>query len=69
MSPSIPPVGRRGPDPFRQRDVVRVMKSAMVGGIEKIAAIEVITKDGTTIRVFGNGHEPNDTPENVIANL
>jgi hypothetical protein len=45
------------------------MKSAMVGGIEKIAAIEVITKDGTTIRVFGNGHEPNDTPENVIANL
>jgi hypothetical protein len=72
---SSPPVGKRSRDPFKQRDVVRAMKSAEKAGLA-IGGVEVVTKDGVTIRILakehagsGIGHKPNDTPENVIANL
>jgi hypothetical protein len=48
-----PPVGKRSPNIFRHKDVVRAMKSAKAGGLKNIGAVEVITKDGTTIRVLG----------------
>jgi hypothetical protein len=48
---------RRGrPNVFRQRDVVRAMKSAEAGGLA-IGSVEVACKDGTIIRVFGKSAE------------
>jgi hypothetical protein len=38
--------------PFKRRDVERAMKSARAEGLE-IGAVEVVTHDGTRIRVFG----------------
>jgi hypothetical protein len=46
--------GRR--NVFRQRDVVRAMKSAEAGGLA-IGSVEVACKDGTIIRVFGKSAE------------
>jgi len=37
---------------FKVRDVVRAMRSAESGGLA-IGGVEVVTKDGTIIRVFG----------------
>jgi hypothetical protein len=37
---------------FKQADVVRAIKSAKAAGM-KVETIEVITADGTTIRVVG----------------
>ena len=56
---SKPPVGHRGPLPFKQKDVVRTMRSAKKGGLD-IGHVEVVTKDGTTIRVFGRGEATQD---------
>jgi hypothetical protein len=39
---------------FKVRDVVRAMRSAKAGGLATIGGVEVVTKDGTTIRVFGS---------------
>ena len=46
---------------FKQKDVVRAMKSAEKGGLA-IGRVEVVTKDGTTIRVFGKetASKPNE---------
>jgi len=49
------PVGRRGRNLFKQKDVVRAMRSAKAGGLATIGHVEIVTKDGTTIRVFGEG--------------
>jgi hypothetical protein len=50
--------GLRGLNPFRQRDVSRVMRSAEAAGMA-VTAVEVVTKDGVTIRVLGGkGGEP-----------
>jgi hypothetical protein len=51
-----PPVGQRGRNLFKQKDVVRAMRSAEKGGLA-IGHVEVVTKDGTTIRVFGKSAE------------
>jgi hypothetical protein len=51
MPAPLPPVGVRGRNPFKQRDVTRVMKSAEAAGLA-IAGVEVITKDGVTIRIL-----------------
>jgi len=52
---STPPVKRPGRrNLFKQKDVVRAMKSAEKGGLA-IGHVEVVTTDGTTIRVFGSG--------------
>ena len=53
---SKPPVGQRGRNLFKLKDVVRAMKSAEQGGLA-IGHVEVVTKDGTTIRVFGPSGE------------
>ena len=47
---------RDRPNVFRQRDVVRAMKSAEAGGLA-IGSVEVACKDGTIIRVFGKSAE------------
>jgi hydrogenase maturation factor len=48
---------RRGrPNIFRQRDLVRAMRSAAAGGVA-IGSVEVACKDGTVIRVFGKSAE------------
>jgi hypothetical protein len=46
------PVHSRGRNLFKQKDVVRAMRSAEAGGLA-ISGVEVVTKDGITIRVFG----------------
>jgi hypothetical protein len=65
---SKPPVGLRGRLPFKQKDVVRTMRSAEKGGLT-IGHVEVVTKDGVTIRVFGKGSadSPNEL-DHWIAN-
>jgi len=66
------PIGRRGRSPFRQKDVTRAMRSAEQGGLA-IGHVEVVTKDGVTIRVFGKGspsaEQKTDTPESIINQL
>jgi hypothetical protein len=49
-------VGRRGRNKFKLTDVVRAMRSAEAGGLT-IGGVEVVTKDGTTIRVLSKGAE------------
>jgi hypothetical protein len=48
---------RRGRNQFRLTDVIRAIRSAKAGGLA-IGGVEVVTKDGTTIRVLSNAaHE------------
>jgi hypothetical protein len=56
MAP-LPSVSRR--NPFKQRDVVRAMRSAQAAGLA-IGSVEVVTKDGTTIRIL-----PKNTAEHA----
>jgi hypothetical protein len=44
-------------NPFKQRDITRTVRSAEAAGLE-VEAIEVVTKDGVTIRVLAKGHSP-----------
>jgi hypothetical protein len=44
----------RGRNVFRQRDVVRAIRSAEAGGLA-IGGVEVVTRDGTTIRILSKG--------------
>jgi len=45
------------------------MKSAEKGGMA-IGHVEVVTRDGTTIRVFGKDADPKtDAPESIINQL
>jgi hypothetical protein len=46
-------MGKRGPSAFRKLDVSRAIRSAREGGVEP-AVIEVIGKDGVTIRIYGD---------------
>jgi hypothetical protein len=47
----------RGRNFFKQRDVTRAVRSARAAGLA-IGGVEVVTADGTTIRVLGkNGEE------------
>ena len=68
---SKPPIGQRGRNLFKHKDVVRAMRSAKAGGMETIEAVEVITKDGITIRVLGRDadRETTDTPEGILNQL
>jgi hypothetical protein len=45
-------VGRRSENLFKRNDVMRAIKSARDAGVP-VAGVEVVCKDGTTIRVFG----------------
>ena len=46
---------------FKQADVVRAVKSAKAAGM-KVETIEVVTADGTTIRVCGKREACNSNP-------
>ena len=46
-----PPVSRRGPNLFKQKDGLRAIKIARDGGM-KPAMLEIAAKDGTTYRVY-----------------
>jgi hypothetical protein len=48
MAPS-PPSGR-GRNFFKQRDVTRAVRSVRAAGLA-VGSVEVVTKDGTTIRI------------------
>jgi hypothetical protein len=73
MAPS-PPSVRRGRNFFKQRDVTRAVRSARAAGLA-IGAVEVVTKDGTTIRILAKIPERTDvagntdTPESVLDQL
>jgi len=45
-------MGRRGQNLFKRNDVMRAVNSARDAGIA-VAGVEVVCKDGTVIRVFG----------------
>jgi hypothetical protein len=71
MAPSPPSVVRRGRNFFKQRDVTRAVRSARAAGLA-IGSVEVITQDGTTIRILAKSAEtdqPTDTPEGVLDQL
>jgi hypothetical protein len=46
-------VGKRGENAFRRNDAIRALKAARDGGIEP-AMIEIVAKDGTVYRVYGD---------------
>jgi hypothetical protein len=55
----------RGLNPFKQRDVMRTIRSAEAAGLA-VAAVEIVTKDGVTIRVVGKRAKdaPAESPPN-----
>jgi hypothetical protein len=70
MTNSPSSVIRRGRSPFKHKDVLRAAKSAKAAGLA-IGGIEVVTKDGVTIRILAKTEagQSTDTPENIIAKL
>ena len=71
MAPSSRSVIRRGRNPFKKRDVTRAVRSARAAGLA-IGGVEVVTKEGTTIRILAKSSEtdrPTDTPEDVLDQL
>jgi hypothetical protein len=46
-------MGKRLPSNFRKTDYVRAVESARTSGIDP-RMVEVVTKDGTTFRVYGD---------------
>ena len=71
MAPSPPAVIPRSRNFFKQRDVTRAVRSARAAGLD-IGGVEVVTKEGTTIRILAKNAEtdrPTDTPEDLIDQL
>ena len=71
MAPSPRSVIRRSRNFFKQRDVTRAVRSARAAGLA-IGGVELVTKDGTTIRILAKSGEtdrPTDTPEDVLDQL
>jgi hypothetical protein len=71
MAPAPPSVVRRGRNFFKQRDVTRAVRSARAAGLA-VGGVEVVTKDGTTIRILAKNAEtdqPTDTPEGILDQL
>jgi hypothetical protein len=46
-------MGKRGENAFRRNDAVRALQSARDAGLVP-TMIEIITKDGTTFRIYGD---------------
>jgi hypothetical protein len=46
-------VGKRGPSSFKKLDAERAIRSAREAGLEP-AMIEIVAKDGTVFRVYGD---------------
>jgi hypothetical protein len=68
MAPAPPSTNRRGRNFFKLRDVTRAVRSARAAGLA-VGGIEVVTKDGTTIRILSKDtaeHGGNDL-DNWIA--
>ena len=59
-------MGRRGSNTFKRNDGLRALKIARDGGIEP-AMVEIIAKDGTTYRVYGDRAVP--TPASAEAGV
>jgi hypothetical protein len=59
-------MGRRGDNLFKKNDGLRALKIAREGGIEP-AMIEIVAKDGTTFRVYGDKAACTETTENADA--
>jgi hypothetical protein len=57
-------MGKRGPSSFKKLDIERAIRSAREAGLEP-AMIEIETKDGGTIRVYGDKAVPSETDENT----
>jgi len=58
-------------NPFKQRDVTRAVRSAEAAGL-RIGGVEVVTKDGVTIRVLAKNEvdrSKTDTPDDVLNQL
>ena len=71
MAPSPPSVIPRSRNFFKQRDVTRAVRSARAAGLD-IGGVELVTKEGTTIRILAKSSEtdrPTDTPEDVLDQL
>ena len=71
MATSTRSVIRRGRNLFKQRDVTRAVRSARAAGLD-IGGVEVVTKEGTTIRILAKNAEtdrPTDTPEDLLDQL
>ena len=71
MAPSPPAVIPRSRNFFKQRDVTRAVRSARAAELD-IGGVEVVTKEGTTIRILAKNAEtdrPTDTPEDLLDQL
>jgi hypothetical protein len=55
-------MGKRGPSSFKKLDALRAIKSAREAGLEP-AMVEIETKDGVTIRVYGPKTAPATSAE------
>jgi hypothetical protein len=58
-------MGKRGPGNFRKPDVERAIRSAREAGLEP-AMIEIVAKDGTTFRVYGDKAAQTETTQEVM---
>ena len=48
-----PAMGKRGDSSFRKNDAIRAVKAARDAGVEP-AIVEIVAKDGTIFRVYGD---------------
>jgi hypothetical protein len=59
-------MGRRGGNLFKRNDGLRALKIARDGGIEP-AMIEIVAKDGTIFRVYGDNAALTETTQDCVA--
>jgi hypothetical protein len=57
-------MGKRGPSSFKKLDAERAIWSAREAGLEP-AMIEIVAKDGTTFRVYGDKAALTETTDEV----
>jgi hypothetical protein len=59
-------MARRGSNSFRRNDGLRALRIARDGGIEP-AMLEIVAKDGTIFRVYGENASPTETTDDSAA--
>jgi hypothetical protein len=57
-------MAKRGVNLFKKNDGLRALKIARDGGIEP-AMIEIVAKDGTTFRVYGDNAAPTESTQDT----
>ena len=57
-------MGKRGPSSFKRLDAERAIRSAREAGLEP-AMIEIVTKDGTIFRVYGDNAALTETTQDT----